>query len=77
MVHHMSVYWHLNYLDVPAGCMGMTNGTLEVTDMVLLATCRLVLTIQMHLLGMFMLILTTNCCQVDLPRLKPAILYCP
>ena len=42
-----------NYLDEPGGSMGMANDTMEVTHMVLLVTCRLVLTIQMHLLGIY------------------------
>ena len=34
---------------IPEGNMGMANGTFDVTHTILLATCRLVLTIHMHL----------------------------
>ena len=77
-----------NYLEVPEGSMGMANGTLDVTHMILLATCRLVLTIHKHLPGISRLILAICTCdrvitvishtygKLDIPRLKPTILYC-
>ena len=49
-----------DYMEVQECSKRMAIGTLEVTLMILLATCRLVLTVQMHLPGISGFILASH-----------------